>query len=401
MKKICVYTCITGEYDNIHEVEVVEKNIDYLLFTNNRNIKSTTWKVIYIDDEKLDNHLLSRKIKILGHPYINENYDISVWMDASVVFKKKVSLFVKKYFDNKKAPFSSFKHHSRDCIYDEAIECLKVRKDSKEKILETVEYLKKDNYPKNNGLYEMTVFIKEHNNKTVIKTMNMWFDMLCKHSKRDQLSFMYCVWKTGLKINTIDLNVWNNEYFNCYNHNVVYNMDQYRIYFGNEDNYDVDNDYDGIYEVDDDHYTFKTIVPDDVNTINIYVSKVSLLEYTDLKINDLSSDNYIIINSISYNNLDIFYNNISKIIITKKFKKGDILEFSIKMKKVDDGTLLKFIDFLGYSYKKSEIIKNENKHLKGDIQHLKNINFELENRLSNIINSKGWKLLEKIRKITK
>jgi len=48
MKKVCVYTCITGDYDNLKEIKNKEKNIDYYCFTNNKNIKSNTWKVEYI-----------------------------------------------------------------------------------------------------------------------------------------------------------------------------------------------------------------------------------------------------------------------------------------------------------------------------------------------------------------
>ena len=66
MKRICVYTCITGDYDNLKEIKNKEKNIDYYCFTNNKNIKSKTWKVEYIEDKKLSNIILARKTKILG-----------------------------------------------------------------------------------------------------------------------------------------------------------------------------------------------------------------------------------------------------------------------------------------------------------------------------------------------
>ena len=107
MKKICAYTCITGDYDDLNEIENKEKNVDYLCFTNNKKLKSNTWKIIYIEDEKLDNQRLSRKIKMLSHPYIKDNYDISVWMDASVVFKKSIIDFVNKYLKNNS--FAAFK----------------------------------------------------------------------------------------------------------------------------------------------------------------------------------------------------------------------------------------------------------------------------------------------------
>ena len=56
MKKICVYTCITGSYDDVKEFkEFKEKNIDYILFTNNKDYKSDFWNVVYIENDVLDN----------------------------------------------------------------------------------------------------------------------------------------------------------------------------------------------------------------------------------------------------------------------------------------------------------------------------------------------------------
>ena len=89
-KKLCVYTCITGDYDNLHELEVQEKNIDYFCFTNNKTLKSKTWKSVQIEDKSLDNCHLARKTKILGHPAINGKYEVYVWADADVIWRKKI-----------------------------------------------------------------------------------------------------------------------------------------------------------------------------------------------------------------------------------------------------------------------------------------------------------------------
>lgn len=43
--------------------------------------------------------------------------------------------------------------------------------------------------------------------------VSFWYDLLCKYVKRDQLSFPYSIWKTGLKICWIDLNVFDNPWF--------------------------------------------------------------------------------------------------------------------------------------------------------------------------------------------
>ena len=60
MNKICVYTCITGNYYDLKEVNK-EEGIDYFCFTNNKTISSNSWNVIYIENKELDNQRLSRK----------------------------------------------------------------------------------------------------------------------------------------------------------------------------------------------------------------------------------------------------------------------------------------------------------------------------------------------------
>lgn len=328
MKKICAYTCITGDYDDLNEIENKEKNVDYLCFTNNKKLKSNTWKIIYIEDEKLDNQRLSRKIKMLSHPYIKDNYDISVWMDASVVFKKSIIDFVNKYLKNNS--FAAFKHHSRNCIYEEAKACYKYKKETKENVLKHIDFLEKENYPHNNGLYEMTVFIKKHNDPKVQETMQLWFDTICKHSKRDQLSFMYCVWKTGIKIDNINLNVWDNNWFVCKKHKKNNSIDRYRIYFGDEFNYDFNNDIHGIYKVKENNYSFEVISPCDSKTIIIEACNKAFVEYKNIKISKNKTKKQIY-NSIKVNNKDIFYNENGIIKIDGLFKKGEKIKFSIDL----------------------------------------------------------------------
>ena len=171
MGKICVYTCITGDYDNLIEIKSKEKNIDYYCFTNNKNIKSNTWNVIYIEDKSLSNFLLSRKIKIMGNDIVNK-YDIALWMDASVEFKKNINDFINKYME-KDDVFTCFKHGERNNILEEMSACLRFRKENIENINKLKEFYKKENYNYDNGLIEATVFIKRPSDKKVQETMKL------------------------------------------------------------------------------------------------------------------------------------------------------------------------------------------------------------------------------------
>ena len=214
-EKIAVYTCITGNYDELQEISknVFENNIDYYCFTNNKNIKSNTWKVIYIEDFLLTNHMLNRKIKILGHELINDKYDVLVWIDGNVVIKEKISKFFAEQCNLKEYSFCAFKHPDRNCIYDEGPACVRLKKDNKDIILKQLSFYEKDGYPRNNGLCEMGIFVRRNNDKIVQETMQLWYEMINKYSKRDQLSFMWCVKKRKLRLQVIPLTIDDNKYF--------------------------------------------------------------------------------------------------------------------------------------------------------------------------------------------
>ena len=388
MKKICVYTCITGDYDNLNEIKNVEKNVDYYCFTNNKNIKSKTWKVVYISDDKLDNHRLSRKIKMLGHEIINKNYDISVWMDADIIIEKSIVEFVDIFLKDK--PFASFKHHQRDCIYEEAKACLMMRKDTKENILKTINFLKKEKYPEHNGLYEMTIFIKKHNDPKVIETMNMWFDMVCKYSKRDQLSFAYCAWKTGLEINRINLSVWNNEFFSYKSHNRLKEVTSYRVYFGDESNFDYDMNIENKYTIKDSVYSFEEKVLKDVDQIKIEATNSPYYRYSDITVEGVKYDSMDVYNGLSKNPYAYFIND-GIIILRGKFKKNQTLKFSIKMEKITMDEIYELLTYYGNWYMQNYNTVNKT-----------NRDFEFyKNNYYSIINSATWKKTEVIRKITK
>ena len=48
--------------------------------------------------------------------------------------------------------------------------------------------------------------------------------MIINYSKRDQLSFNYCIKKTGLKVKWIDEKVFENDWFLWENHNLNHNI---------------------------------------------------------------------------------------------------------------------------------------------------------------------------------
>ena len=393
-QKICVYTCITGNYDSLHDINNPEKNIDYYCFTNNKNLKSDTWKVVYIKNDGLDDHHLSRKIKMLGHPTINKKYDISVWMDASVTWQKDISDFVNTYCKEK--PFSAIKHSQRNSIHEEAIACLQLHKDTKTNIVNTLSFLDSDGFPDNLGLYEMTVFIKKHNDPSVIKAMDLWFKMNQDFSKRDQLSFMYVVWKTNLSVNPIKINVWNNPWFTNHNHKVKAPSPTFDVYYGDPNsNFDFNQFFSLSLKDNNSLLSISQKIPKDCDNIYIYLPCTSGLICNDINSKPPISK-YEIINATPYYKDYIFLSANGIIILYGSFKKGQSLNFSANLQQIDYSNLINYTEHICKTnaglVKDNSAIKNNNKMLKEELENY-------SQTLKDIYNSKSWKIIRGIKKI--
>lgn len=98
------------------------------------------------------------------------------------------------------------KKHLRNCAYDEANVCIKLKKDKQEIIRKQMDGYKKEGFPLRYGLSENNIIIRFHNSIDCVKLMDLWFEEFKTKSKRDQLSFNYCVWKTKTKIKYYDGN---------------------------------------------------------------------------------------------------------------------------------------------------------------------------------------------------
>ena len=374
--KICVYTCITGDYDDIKEIKNIEKGIDYYLFTNNKKISSNTWKVVYIEDKELSNVLLARKTKILGNDIVNK-YDVALWMDAAVEFTKDINDFIRTYLKSN-YDFACFKHGIRSSILEEMDACLRFRKESIEKIDNLKSFYKKEKYNYDNGLIESTVYIKKPKNNEVKKTMDIWFDMVKNYTKRDQLSFNYAISKTNIKINWINQKVFDNDWFKWHEHNYSSLPQNYMIYFGNIDEYDYNKQYTNNYVVTDNEYIIKTKVLNDCNEIYVELSNSMILNY---KINFINLDCKVEKhNTIKHLNKDYFFKNPGFIILKGKFKKDSKVEIKLSFNNVEE-------------YEKNEIIE----FLVSDREKYKSKNYATHEAYEMVINSLSWKITKPLR----
>lgn len=211
-----VYSAVTGGYDRIKEPQNVNPNLDYILFTDNPHIQSDVWKIRLIQNpDHLDNTRLARRIKILGHQYL-EGYDYSVWIDGKLCITGDLQEYVQK--NRGKQPMLCFNHYIHDCIYEEKSLCQRLQKDDPTVMDMQMERYRKEGYPAHNGLIDSAILVRELKNDRVIRLMESWWQEVLHTSKRDQLSFNYVCWKNDFVYDSTDLFIYGNEYVKSYAH---------------------------------------------------------------------------------------------------------------------------------------------------------------------------------------
>ena len=197
-KKV-VYGCITGGYDAVPVHGYVAPDWDYVLFTDNADLikrgKFEHWTIKPLVFDKLTNVKNARWHKVNAHKLFPE-YDYSLWLDSSIIINNKNPFDLLNDLIKKNTLVAVPNHPLRKCIYDEAEEIKRCKIDFAEIVDKEMDFLHCEKYPKNNGLSETNILLRKHNEMQ--DTLDLWWRMIRVYSKRDQLSFNYALWKTGV-----------------------------------------------------------------------------------------------------------------------------------------------------------------------------------------------------------
>lgn len=209
MKKV-IYTAIFGDYDILREPEFINKDFDYVCFTD-CNITSDLWRIEKTD--KVDNPtLFARMYKTLPHKFLKE-YDLSIWVDGSIRIVSDMNIYLKRLGDNDIMMFD----HGRRCIYDEAKACIRHGKDDKDVIEKQMIRYAKEEFPREMGLNATGLMTRKHNDK-VKEFCDAWWNEIAKGSIRDQLSFNYVMWKHPIDMAVLTWHVDMKKYFRIEGH---------------------------------------------------------------------------------------------------------------------------------------------------------------------------------------
>ena len=199
MSKVVIYTAIAGsDSDDLREVEKAP-GVHYVCFTD-QPFKSKAWDIrpfTFADECPV---LTAKYVRVFPHEYFPE-FDLSVWLDGSLKPLPSIAGAAEKAL----ARHDMALHEHSRCfdIYDELNLLLYLDRWPAEPLKRHFRRYEKECVPKDKH-WETGLLFRRHNAPLVIETMKTWWAEILKYRHfRDQVSFFYSAWKTGLKVNTL------------------------------------------------------------------------------------------------------------------------------------------------------------------------------------------------------
>ncbi len=202
-KKIVVYTCIIGDYDDLKEPLVISPECDYFIISDKKPERKTAFQ--YIDIKEIvptditDNTRKNRYCKINVHK-IFPQYRYSVYFDGSMQLKNSMVDFIYRL---PKTRLIAYCPNPWKGIYREVMSVLQNKRDDERILLEQAEKYWLEGMPEDFGSVICCMLIREHNNSVCKKIMEEWWEQLVQFSKRDQVSLPYVLWKNGYTISEV------------------------------------------------------------------------------------------------------------------------------------------------------------------------------------------------------
>lgn len=203
--RIAVYTCIVGDYDDLRQPIVYDSKCDYYFLGLGKPKDLNVYQWIDISDKIPEEILrlkdatrINRYCKIHPHVFFPQ-HKYSVYIDGSIQIQKEVSHLLKRIG---KIGIASYGISSAEDIYEAAAGLFYYcnamgEENGQEKIKRQIRRYAEEGFPRCFGLTENGVMVREHNNKDCIRVMETWWEEVLNNSRRDQLSFMYAIWKNG------------------------------------------------------------------------------------------------------------------------------------------------------------------------------------------------------------
>lgn len=196
-KKAAVYTAVFGGYDAACFAEYQNQDLDYFYVSD---VKPEGLPEYYqwVNAGDLIPARVTSPIKrnryVKMHPHLFlKAYPYSIYLDGNITVKGDLLEFLRR--SGSRTGIGVFMHPMRECVYYEALSIVNFKRVNVEDVRRQMNRYFEEGMPCRYGLAEMPVIVREHMKKECVDVMETWWREFDRESQRDQLSFMYALWK--------------------------------------------------------------------------------------------------------------------------------------------------------------------------------------------------------------
>ncbi|MCW8930632.1 MAG: DUF616 domain-containing protein [Gammaproteobacteria bacterium] len=202
INKLVVYTVLIGDKEELgsplsllNNTDDTDLELDFICFTDNKNLTSDTWKFVYLENTYLPSEKLSRRPKALAHEYLSD-WSYSLYIDNIVTFKRlpqSTDLITEQPY-----LFKVFLHAFRENLLQEADAIAMLGYEDVNIIGKQLDFYESvlpiDSI---HPIHTCTVILREHFHPDVIRHGTLWWENFLCFSKRDQMSFDFAIKQSG------------------------------------------------------------------------------------------------------------------------------------------------------------------------------------------------------------
>ena len=189
MKRLAVYTALTGSYDTLRQPECVREGADYVCFSDDvREEKIGSWHIRPIPFECGDPVRLSRFPKLNPH-LVLPDYEECLYVDANVRITKELDEAIDRVVESGTS-CAMVPHPDRNSTFEEGLFVLRHSMANPFQVYRQMRDLSRSGFRDNAGLFVCSIIFRRHLDPRVIAFSEAWWKRFLAGAKRDQLSVM-------------------------------------------------------------------------------------------------------------------------------------------------------------------------------------------------------------------
>ena len=211
MERVCVYTCLFGQYEHLNEQPTARhSSLPHICFTDDTTLKSETWEIRQVTPRLLMDPLRSHRILKLKPWEFLPEFDLSLYIDNSVILKKTAEEIISSY--DIKNEIGIAQHSHRDKVLDEFLEVARLGFDDQTRIFEQLNhYLITHADLLKQKPFWGGMLIRNHHDAPTRLMADIWLYHVLRYSRRDQLSLNLAIHESRVRLKLLNIDNFNSD----------------------------------------------------------------------------------------------------------------------------------------------------------------------------------------------